>query len=109
MTGAVTFGDQTIKLCGNGATSIRYKQIFHKDLLMSFRGMSVEDFDADTIKGLAFVMAKQAEGADFKGITLDDFVDWISQYEEFDFMNSAADVIGIWTANNATMAKAKKK
>lgn len=109
MTGAIQIGTNTIKLCGNAATAIRYKQVFHRDLLMSFKSMSPEDFDADIIKELAFIMMQQAAGADFKAVTFDDFVDWLEKFEETDLLNKASDIIGLWMSNTQTMAKAKKK
>lgn len=109
MTADITIGGKPIKLCGNAATAIRYKAIFHRDLLMSFKGMSADDFDADIIKELAFVMAEQAQGADFKQVTFEDFVDWISQFEENDLLETAADIINVWIVNTKSSATAKKK
>lgn len=109
MTGVVQFGDKSVKLCGNAATPIRYKQVFHRDLLMSFKAMSENDFDIDTIKQAAYIMMLQAEGADFKQITSDDFIDWLCQFEESEVLNAAADIIGMWMNNTQTLTKSKKK
>ena len=109
MTGVVQIGPESVKLCGNAATPVRYKQIFRKDLLISFRGMSADDFDADLIKQLAFVMVKQAEGADFKAVSFDDFIDWLEQFEETDLLQAMPEIIGLWMTNAETLAKAKKK
>lgn len=109
MTTEILIGKTPVKLCGNAATAVRYKQIFHKDLLMSFRAMSTEDFDADIIKELAFVMQMQADGKDFKGITFDDYCEWLTQFEESEILTNAADIINTWMTNTQTMTKAKKK
>lgn len=109
MTGAVQIGAKSIKLCGNAATPIRYKQVFHKDLLMLFKAMSADDFDTDTIKQLAYIMMLQADGADFKQITSDDFIDWLCQFEEDDMLQAAGDVIGMWMTNSRTSVAPKKK
>lgn len=109
MTADIKIGEKSVKLCGNAATAIRYKAIFHRDLLMSFKGMSADDFDADIIKELAFVMAEQAQGADFKQVTFEDFVDWISQFEEHDLLETAAEIINVWIVNTKTSVTTKKK
>lgn len=109
MTGTIQIGDRAITFCGNAATPIRYKQTFRKDLLMSFKGMNADDFDADLIKQLAYIMAMQAEGADFKTISFDDFIDWISQFEENDMLQASAGIVELWMNNNKATVKAKKK
>ena len=109
MTADVKLGEKLVKLCGNAATAVRYKQVFRNDLLMSFKGMSAEDFDVDVVKQLAFIMLKQSENADFKQVTFDDYIEWLEQYEETDILNAAADIIGCWLQNTKTLTKAKKK
>ena len=109
MTADVRLGENSVKLCGNAATAVRYKQVFHNDLLMSFKGMSAEDFDVDVVKQLAFIMFKQSETADFKQVTFEDYIEWLEQYEETDILNAAADIISCWLQNTKTLTKAKKK
>lgn len=109
MTGTVKIGPASITLCGNAATPVRYKQIFHKDLLMAFKGLSAEDFDADLVKQMAFVMAMQAEGADFKAVTFDAFIDWLEQFEETDLLQAMPEIVGLWMTNTQSLVKPKKK
>jgi len=109
MTGAVQIGSNSLRLCGNAATPIRYKQVFHKDLLMSFKAMSADEFDVDTIKQVAFIMALQAESANFNQVTYDDFIDWLCQFEEADVLGAAGDIIGMWMNNSKTSVVSKKK
>lgn len=110
MTADIKIGTESIKMCGNAATAIRYKAIFHRDLLMTFKGMSNEDnFDSNIIKELAFVMTLQARGADFKQVSFDDYVAWLEQFEESDILPSAADIINLWMTNTQAMVDAKKK
>ena len=108
MTADIQIGSDAVKLCGNAATAIRYKQIFHKDLLMQFKGMDIDNFDVDIIKELAFVMAKQAQGADFRQVSFDDFVEWLSQYEEQELLQAAASIINVWIQNTAAAVQPKK-
>lgn len=110
MTADVKIGSETIKMCGNAATAIRYKAIFHRDLLMTFKDMSNEEnFDSNIIKELAFVMTQQAQGADFKQVSFDDYVAWLEQFEESDILPSAADIINLWMTNTQSVIDAKKK
>ena len=109
MTTEIKLGDNIVKLCGNAATAVRYKQVFRNDLLMSFKGMTAEDFDTDVVKQLAFIMMQQAAGADFKQVTFDDFISWLEQFEETEVLEAAAEIIGCWLQNTKTLTKAKKK
>ena len=76
---------------------------------MSFKAMTADEFDVDAIKQVAYIMALQADGADFKQVTADDFIDWLCQFEETDMLNAAGDIIGIWMTNSQTSVTAKKK
>lgn len=109
MTADIKIGSDTVKLCGNAATAIRYKQLFHRDLLMQFKGMDIDNFEADIVKELAFVMTQQAQGADFRQVSFDDYVEWLAQYEEQELLQAAASIINVWIQNTATAVQPKKK
>lgn len=109
MTRQLSIGEQTVKLCGNGATAIRYKQVFNRDLLVSFAAMEKGVYDLDLIKELAFVMAMQADGKSFTAITYEDFIEWLEQFEESDLIASMPDIISVWMNNAETKVKSKKK
>ena len=109
MTADLKIGTQTLKFCGNAATAIRYKGVFHRDLLMSFKDMNENNFDTDIIKELAFIMVQQAQGTDFKQVGYDDYVAWLEQFEESDILPIAANIINLWMNNTQTMVAAKKK
>lgn len=109
MTADVQLGNETVRMCGNAATAYRYQSIFHKDLLMALKGMNENNFDENVLKGLAFTMALQARGADWKQVTGDDFVTWLEQFEEVDFLSKAQEIMNVWIANAQSMVKAKKK
>ena len=109
MTADIKIGSDTVKLCGNAATAIRYKQLFHRDLLMQFKGMDIDNFEADIVKELAFVMTQQAQGADFRQVSFDDYVEWLARYEEQELLQAAASIINVWIQNTATAVQPKKK
>lgn len=109
MTAEITLNGETVRLTGNAATAIRYKQVFGTDLLMDFKGMTAESFDANVIKKLAFIMEKQAHGGTFNAVTFDDFCAWLERFEESDILACASDIIGAWMINTKTGVRAKKK
>lgn len=76
---------------------------------MQFKGMDIDNFDVDVIKELAFVMAQQARGADFKQISFDDYIEWLAQYEEQELLQAAASIINVWIQNTTTAVQPKKK
>ena len=110
MTADVKIGSETIKMCGNAATAIRYKAIFHRDLLMTFKGMSNEEnFDSNIIKELAFVMTQQAQGADFKQVSFDDYVAWLEQFEMFDVYEILPVILELWGLETKELSEPKKE
>ena len=108
MTAEILIGEQPVKMCGNAATPIRFKQVFHQDLLMNFKGMTTDEFDTDMLKQLAYIMSAQAEGADFRALTFETFVEWMSQFEEMDFLEKVGEIINLWMKSSATSVKNRK-
>lgn len=108
MTAEIRIGDTPVMMCGNAATPIRYKQVFHQDLLKSVRIMTADDFDADALAQLAYIMSQQAAGADFRAVTFDSFCEWLAQFEEADFLNKVGEIITLWMQSSETVVKAKK-
>lgn len=105
MTGNVVIGNETVTMCANAATAIRYKQVFNRDLLKLFN----KDMDIDTIFELGFIMHEQAENADFNQITLDDYLEWLAGFEQMDLLNAAKEIVTLWTGTTKTESRSKKK
>ena len=55
----------TVPMIANAATLIRYKQLFHSDLLSGIIN-SEGNFDVDVVSKLAFIMSRQAAKVDMK-------------------------------------------
>lgn len=108
MTGEIRIGDTPVVMCGNAATPIRYKQVFHQDLLKTVRAMTAEDFDVDALSQLAYIMSQQAAGADFRAVTFDSFCEWIAQFEQAEFLAKVGEVLNLWMQSSQTEVKAKK-
>ena len=110
----VTIGGITVPMLANGATPIRYKHIFHKDIISEFQAAQ-EDYSkvVNSIPELAFVMAKQAEAKEGK-VNLDllneaMYMTWAEQFGAMDLPLAADDIINLYLGNNATSSESKKK
>ena len=109
MTAEILIGTESVKMCGNAATAIRFKSVFHQDLLMSFSKMTENNLDADIAKELGFVMHLQARGEDFNHVTFNDYCSWLEQFEEQDFLQALPSIINLWMNTTKADVKAKKK
>lgn len=108
MTAEIKIGDKPVMMCGNAATPIRYKQVFGQDLMNTFGKMTKTSFDADVLKQAAYIMHLQATGADFRAVTFDAFVEWISQFEEDDYLKKVGEIMDLWLRSNKTTVKSRK-
>lgn len=111
MTREFTIGGVPIKFTGNSATTYRYKQVFHGDILKMFieQGTNLE---AERIMELAYVMHLQAEGyttEQYNAETLDNYFAWLEQFDFKEFITSAPDILSVWvdTAKQGSIAKKK--
>ena len=106
-------GGKEVKLAANAATPFRYKQIFGVDLLRLFQKSTESEEDgmifADVASQLAFIMNKQAEGADMNSISMDDFYAWLEEYEPMDFVSAGEAIVNTYVSSTKTSIEAKKK
>lgn len=105
----IKIGDKDVSLLANASTSIRYRMIFHKDLIAKMGGKLVADDVTDMAAELAFVMAKTAEGADMNTLNINSFFEWLGQFEVFDIANASDDIFNVYTGQEVTTSTAKKK
>lgn len=110
----VKIGGITVPMLANGATPIRYKHTFHKDIISEFQ-IAENDYSkvASSIPELAFIMAKQAEAKE-KDVSLsllneDMFVEWLEQFDPMDLPLAAEQIVNLYMGNNATSSESKKK
>lgn len=107
-------GGITVPMLANGATPLRYKQVFHKDIISEFQ-QAQEDYSkvVNSIPELAFIMAMQAKAQD-GGVALnlldeDAYLEWVEQFEAMDLPIAAEQIINLYLGNNATSSEPKKK
>lgn len=110
----VKIGDITIPMLANGATALRYKHVFGKDLIAEFQGAEEDNTKAvDCIPELAFIMAKAAEAkegkADLNKLNEEVFLNWLEQFGPMDLPLAAEEVVNLYIGNGITTSEPKKK
>lgn len=106
----IKIGERTIPMSANGATPIRYKMVFGKDLISEFQ--SIENNYAlamDTISELAFIMAQSGAKADMDKLNKNTYVAWLEEFEPFDLTNASEQIIDLYMGNTQTTSEVKKK
>lgn len=97
------------EIAANGATPIRFKQIFNKDLFKALQEGGDSPEAIETVTELCFVMKAQAEKANFNTIKYDDFVTWLENFGPMAFVENAEAVLTAYMENQETGSTAKKK
>ena len=106
--------EKEVSFLSTGTTAIRFKQIFHKDLMPSITKLLKDEElnpDADLIVGqeLAFVMNKQAEGRHMNTVTYEEYLTWIDEYDSASLFQNIADFIKIYTGSRGSTSEPKKE
>lgn len=114
MTKSITLeGGKEVKLAANAATPFRFKQLFGSDLLRIFQQSTKSEDDGMTlgevVTQMAFIMNRQAEGANMNDISMDDFFSWLEGFEAMDFVNAGEEIINVYLSSTKTSVEAKKK
>lgn len=106
--------EKEVSFLSTGTTAIRFKQIFHKDLMPSITKLLKDEElnpDVDLIVGqeLAFVMNKQAEGRNMNTVTYEEYLTWIDEYDSASLFQNIADFIKIYTGSRGSTSEPKKE
>lgn len=98
MNKIIKIGEREVALNSNAATPIRYTNLFHENFFSAIEAaMSAERMEAaDTVHKLAYVMAMQAEDADFKKLNEDTFISWLEGFESMDMINALESVVNVY-------------
>lgn len=105
-----------VPMRADAAVPILYRQSFGRDIFNDFGRLAgsiegknknsldvLEGIDLELLSNLAYIFAKRAD----KTIT-EDQIEWLSQFDMMEIINSAAEIINLWTGNLGTLSKAKK-
>ena len=110
----IEIGGITVPMLANGATPIRYRYVFHKDIITEFQ-QAQDDYSkvVDSMPELAFIMAMQAkaqDGAiDLNLLNEDKYLEWVEQFGAMDLPMASEQIINLYLGNNATSSEPKKK
>lgn len=107
----IKVGKGTVPMLANGATPIRYRMIFKKDLLNEFQKTEGNNYSVatDTVSELAFILAKAAEKADMNKLNFETYIEWLEQFEPFDLTEALEDIVDMYVGNIETSSEVKKK
>lgn len=106
----IKIGERTVPMSANGATPIRYRMVFGKDLISEFQQVENNySIAIETISELAFIMAQAGANTDMDKLNKSTYVNWLEQFEPFDLTNSADAIIDLYMGNAKTSSEVKKK
>lgn len=112
----IKIGGKDIRLHANGATPLRYKMIFGKDIIVEINRMNkglIDEGELIELSGqIAFVMNMQAEKTreELSKISKDNFIDWLEQFDgAMCFADSADQILSIYLGNEKGDSKSKKE
>ena len=110
----IKIGEMSIPMLANGATPIRYRMVFGKDIMSEFNQSQDDVVKASSsLSELAFIMAKAAEAFNEKKamttLNQESYVEWLEQFEPLDLVLAAEDIVNLYMGNGETLSEAKKK
>lgn len=104
----------SIPMLANGATPIRYRMVFGRDIINEFEKVQSDSGVATSyIAELAFIMAKQAEAKNeqkpLTTLNQESFIEWLEQFEPLDLVLASEEIVDLYLGNEKTLSEAKKK
>ncbi len=110
MRKTVKVGGEALDLLATGTTPIRYKSVFHEDIMINFSQICDEKKDGaellDMASKLAYVMNKQAKD-EVLTMSYDDYLTWLDTYEPMDFVHAATDITNVYLGTTKTKSQPK--
>lgn len=105
-------GVKTFGFLATGTTAYRFRQVFHKDLMVTLNNMEdLSSGDADTSVGdeLAYIMNAQAEHKDMNSLSTDGFLTWADQFDGATLFLHMQEFVSLYLGNRTTTSTAKKE
>lgn len=112
MQKSVKIGDTDVVMRASAATAIRYRNVFHGDIMKELMEMDTEQLDAEIIEKiqqLAFIMVKSAEKADMTALTKDDYIEWIDKFDALDLLRASKDIVSVYLGGKVSESELKKR
>lgn len=94
-----------VPMLANAATPIRFKMLFHADILKGIIGSDGE-IDFNIVSKLAYLMNGQALGK-VQTLNDDDYISWLEQFDSAAFMDNMMDIFGVYRESEENSSKPK--
>ena len=105
-------GDKTFKFLATGSTAIRYRQVFHQDLMVVLNKLQQleksDDVDTGVVDRLAYIMNMQAEKQDMNALNNDLFIGWADQFDGMELFKNMDKIVGLYLGNKFSGSSQKK-
>ena len=111
MQKTVRIGEKDVEMRASAATAIRYRNVFHGDIMKELMALDAENIDmsvVEKIQQVGFIMAKTAEGANMAALSTDDYLEWLEQFDQIDIMQAAKDIISVYIHQKESSSELKK-
>ena len=111
----INFGkdeENTRNFLATASTAIRYKQVFHEDLITTMQHINEAGEISDYLnvsQKLGFIMNMQADKKPMESLNQDQYLDWLDQFEPLAFVAAGAQIIQAYRVNEENSSVAKKK
>lgn len=104
----IQIGAQMVPMRATASTALRYKAVFHGDLLLELARKKPDAENLPITQQLAFIMAKSAEGANMNALTMNEYIDWLDNFETIDLVEALPAVLNLYMESTAPASEAKK-
>jgi hypothetical protein len=111
MQKTVKIGETEIMMRSSAATAIRYRNVFHEDIMQELMGFDPGKMDAaviEKIQKLGYIMARSAERADMTRLTEDDYMVWLDHFETIDLAQASKEILMLYLGNKLSSSELKK-
>lgn len=105
----ITVGDKVIPMECNGATKIRFKHVFGKDLYDLLNNEASAGENIDTVSRIGYIASIHASKEGFQDKNEDTFITWLEGFEPFDLINASEHIINLYYSQQNTTSVSKKK
>lgn len=96
-------------MLANGVTCIRFRAVFHKDVMIENSKLlaATDDADSEYFAKLAYIMNASAEKKDMTKLSQEDYEKWVEQFEGSALWDAQKDIAGVYTGNTVVTSEGK--
>ena len=104
----ISIGTSEVPMRANAATALRFRQVFHGDLLTELAKEKPDTENVDILQRLAYIMAMAGADENMNHLTEEKFMDWMEKWDYIDMVEALPEVLGLYLASKKTQSEAKK-